>query len=555
MKLRHVPLTLSFTLVTSLGCADEPAPEAIDAVFADYDTTQTPGCTLGVYRDDAIVYARGYGMANLEYGIALAPDSVFRMASVSKQFVAAAIALLDEAGELDLDDPVRKYFPDLPDYGAPVTLRHLVHHTSGIRDYLELAWLADWGEWYTTDEALRLIQRQQALNFPPGSDYLYSNSGYLMLAEVVRQVTGKTLREWADARMFQPLGMRDSHFHDDHTHLVPRRATGYARGDSGWHTSMTQLDMVGDGGLYSTVNDLLHWHANFADNRLGKGRGQLIGLLETPAVLNDGEDTGYGFGLGIGEFRGTREVEHGGAFVGYRTALHRFPEHDLGIAVLCNRADADPTTRAREVAALYLPDAGNESSAAAPDTGNAADGIVLSAEQLEPYAGDYWNEERLMRRRIVLEDGGLYYDRDGWGRSPLVPVGTDTFRMDDAPVAVTVTFDDATAIVDVEGEPPLVLTRYDPEALRSVDLNALAGTWYSPELDHRQRLAVEDGRLVAERRGGPQTLEPLPGERFIAEGVVLEVDRDAADAITGFRLHSGRVRNLAYQRPEPEVSR
>lgn len=563
---------LSFSAAPAFAAT--PASEVIDAVFAEYDSTQVPGCTLGVYRNGEMHYARGYGMANLEYDLALTPDSVFRLASVSKQFVAAAIALLDEAGELDLDDDVREYFPELPDYGTTITLRHLVLHTSGIRDYLELAWLADWGEWYLTGEALRLIERQQALNFEPGSEYLYSNSGYLMLADVVHQVTGQTLREWSDEHLFTPLGMQDTHFHDDHTHLVPRRADGYSPLGSSFRIAMTQLDMVGDGGVYSTVRDLLHWHNNFADNQLGKGRQALIELMETPARLSNGESTGYGFGLAIDDFMGTREVSHGGSFVGFRTALQRYPEADLGVAVLCNRADASPTTLAREVAALFLaaPDAGGEgtsgdtderqagastvdpnsdSSAGMSPDGEADSIIEVNAAQLQQHVGAYWNEEGLMRRFIVLEDGNLFYDRDGWSRSPLLPVGQDRFLMAEVPQRVQVRFTEAGMTVQVESNEGLNFQRYEPPAPTVEALLAFSGSYYSPELDHTQRLSVEGDALVLHRRSGPAPLDPMPGNRFSSDGTVLAFDQDEAGAVSGFRIHSGRVKDVVYRRRDP----
>ncbi|MEE4174223.1 MAG: serine hydrolase domain-containing protein [Xanthomonadales bacterium] len=533
-----------------------PSREAIDAVFADYDTTRTPGCSLAVYQGDQVTHARGYGMANLEYGIALAPDSVFRLASVSKQFMAAAIALLDEAGELDLDDPVQQYFPALPDYGKPITLRHLIHHTSGIRDYLDLAWLADWGEGYLPGEALRLIERQQGLNFEPGSEYLYSNSGYLMLADIVEQVTGQSLRDWSEEHLFGPLGMDDTHFHDDHRRIVPRRATGYAPREDGWEISMTQLDMVGDGGVISTVLDLQRWHDNFTDNQLGRERAAFIKLMETPAELTSGESTDYGFGLGINDFLGTREVEHSGSWVGYRTALHRYPEHDLGVAVLCNRADANPTARARSVAALYLAgDTGGEKGGAGADRaagptapGPAQSGVTLSEAALQRHVGAYWNEADLTRRFIVLEAGTLYYDRDGWSRSPLVPRDENTFLMGDAPLPTELRFaDDTLSISAADGE-AWVLERYTPDAPDADALAAFTGTYYSQELDHEQVLAVEDGELVAHRRAGPTPLEPVPGQRFISNGVVVAFDRDPAAGVNGFSVNSGRVRNIAYTR-------
>ncbi|MEM1412827.1 MAG: serine hydrolase domain-containing protein [Pseudomonadota bacterium] len=535
-----------------------PAPEAIDAVFADYDSTQVPGCSLGIYRDGAMHYARGYGMANLEYDIALGPDSVFRLASVAKQFMAAAIALLDEAGELDLDDDVRKYFPDLPDYGKTVTLRQLIHHTSGIRDYLELAWLADWGDWYLPSEALRLIERQQALNFEPESEYLYSNSGYLMLADVVEQVTGQTLRDWSEDNLFAPLGMKNTHVHDDHRRVVPRRATGYEPTDMGFEISMTQLDMVGDGGIITNVQDLLRWHENFADNQLGKGRQQLIELMETPAELTNGESTDYGFGLAVSEFEGTREVSHGGSWVGYRTALYRYPEADLGVAVLCNRSDANPEARARQVAALFL--AGSSGEGATSDADNSDNGatdapttepvpgIELTEAQLQQHVGAYWNEADLQRRFIVLEDGQLYYDRDGWSRSPLIPHNENVFRMGGGAMGVKVVFDETGLQVKTDDGDVWPLSRYEATTPQAGALDAFTGTFYSEELGHEQAFRIAEGALTADRRTGPVTLEPVPGDRFIGDGLVYAFERDAEGAVSGFQVNSGRVRNISYVR-------
>lgn len=425
-------LVLAATVASAQPAAPvSPTPQQVDAVFAEWDSTQTPGCSLGVYRNGRMAYARGYGMANLEYGIANSPRTVFRTGSVSKQFTAMAITLLAESGALSLDDDIHQYFPQMYDYGVPVTLRQMIHHTSGLRDYLTLAELADLGEDYSVPEAVELIARQRELNFPPGEEFLYSNSNYFLLSQVVERVTGKTLHEWAEENLFRPLGMTSTHFHDDHTHVVKNRADGHLPAEGGgYRLSMTILDMVGDGGVFTTVEDLLLWDRNFYGNRLGKGGPALIQTVETVGRLNDGSETGYAFGLRVGEHRGLRTIGHGGAFAGYRAAMERYPEKRLTVAVLCNVGTVEPMRLARQVAELYLADAmkpESETEVEAPPEAEAApEPTALPEAELAAYAGRYYSDELLSEQVLEVQDGVLRLRRRA-GAIELRPLSPDVF--------------------------------------------------------------------------------------------------------------------------------
>ena len=558
MNLKRIFVVAATLLLSISVLAGTPERAEIDEVFADYDSTHSPGCSMAVYRDGEIAYARGYGMANLEYGIANGPNTVFRIGSTSKQFTAMAIALLAEQGKLSLDDDIHEFFPEMPDYGEPVTVRHLIHHTSGLRDYLGLTWLADWSEDYSIDEALRMILRQQELNFPPGTAHLYSNTGYFLLSQIVQNVTNQSLREWADENMFRPLGMTNTHFHDDHTHIVENRADGYGSSEEdGFRISMTILDMVGDGGVYTTVDDLLKWDRNFYDNRLGKGGSKLIDLVQTPGKLNNGDALDYAFGLGVGEYAGTREISHGGAFVGYRAGLNRYPDHRLSVAVLCNYANTNPTGLARRVASLYLSE--KEDKADSTDQAEAlpqetSEVVEVSVEVLERVAGEYWNPDDFMVRSIVVADDSLFYDRGGDRRSRLDPLGNDSFLMADVPVLVNVRFEPLgetphAMIVEVEGQEPLRLEALERASPGEKELSAYAGSYYSEELDHVQVLEINEGVIEARRRGGTESIQPLQRDLFITgDGVALMFERDEEGKVNGFQLQAGRVRNLRYVR-------
>jgi len=322
------------------------APETaarVDSVFADMNRTDGPGCALGVVRDGRLAYAKGYGIANLDYRHPITPTTTFYMGSVSKQFVAAAVVFAERDGHLSLDDPVRKWLPDLPEYdGRTIRLRHLIHHTSGLRDYLSLADLAafDRGDYHDTEEYLDLVYRQQGLNFQPGAEYRYSNTNYLLLAEVVEAATGSTLREFADEHLFEPLGMRSTHFHDDRTHIIRNRAVGYARAEHGFEmVHPWNWEEVGSGGLYSSIEDLARWDRNFDTETVG-GEG-FTKQMTTRGVLASGDTLDYASGLDIGTYRGERIVEHGGAFTGFRSHYLRFPERGRSVVVLCNMDSAN----------------------------------------------------------------------------------------------------------------------------------------------------------------------------------------------------------------------
>jgi CubicO group peptidase (beta-lactamase class C family) len=528
----------------------------VDGIFADFDNDRSPGCALGVIRDGSLIYRRGYGMANLEHGIPNGPQSVFRIGSTSKQFTALAVALLDREGALSLDDPLSKHFPEFPDWADGITIRQLVHHSSGLRDYLTLAWLSgltDDADYYTDQWVIDLLARQQELNFPPGEQYLYSNSGYLLLAHLVGRISGQSLRQFAAERIFRPLGMNQTHFHDDHNHIVPLRASGYAPKGDGFRISMTTLDIVGDGGVYTSIDDLLLWDRNFYDNRLGGGGPDLIRTMTTPGRLKDGESLDYAFGLTVSDYRGLEMISHGGAFVGYRAEMLRFPEQRFSVAVLCNRSDGAPTDKARRVASHFLAD--HMTAVTAPGGAEESPAIELSEEQLQEYEGYFWEAAEGFEAETRVIDGSLWAVHSPERRNELAPVAADTFVMQGVGADVVVTFHRKDGRVvkltrTINGRPRGEFTPFTRRSVEAGALEAYSGVYFSNELQVWYRLYTDGDELLLRVAG----LEPMPltalfGETFEnPDWGSFEFRRDAGGNVTGFKLQSGRVRNLEFKR-------
>ncbi|MBX6366005.1 MAG: beta-lactamase family protein [Gemmatimonadetes bacterium] len=429
-------LALAATIVLAAPAAAQtfaPNPQ-VDRIFAEWDRPTSPGCVLGVLRDGRFIYQRGFGMANLDYDIPNSPKLVYYVGSVSKQFTAATVALLSLQGKLSLDDDVRKYIPELADYGTPITIRHLIHHTSGLRDIYTLMELAGrrLEDVMTDEEALALIARQKELNFKPGTDYLYSNSGYWLLGQIVERVTGKSLREVADELLFQPLGMTHTHFHDDPGHVMKWRAMSYEKDDhGGFRISYLQnFDKIGAGGLYTTMDDLRKWDDNFYSHKVGGEALQR--LMHTRGVLENGDTLMYAFANNITTYRGLRVTEHGGSMMGYKAELMRFPDEHFTVALQCNLGAIDPGALARKVAEVYLgPKMGPAPPAARrerPTRESAVAAAPVGAAELAAFAGDYYSPELDATYRVAVDGGQLTLKRPITAATPLEPAGPDTFR-------------------------------------------------------------------------------------------------------------------------------
>lgn len=391
--------------------SDEKSAAAVDEVFGDLAKPGSPGCALGVYRDGKIIYAKGYGLANIEENVAITPQSVFDIGSTSKQFTASSILLLEKQGKLSVNDDVRKYLPELPDYGQKVTILQLLNHTSGLRDYLTLMELAGINtDSVTTDEdALALINRQKALNFAPGSDWLYSNTGFFLLSVMVKRVSGKSLRAFAAENIFTPLEMTHTQYRDDHASLIANRALAYDEKEKkdGYTLNVSYFQQTGDGAVHTSVEDLLKWDENFYSPRVG---GQdFLKELQEHGRLNGGKVLDYAKGLFISDYRGLPTVSHGGAWGGYRAELLRFPEQHFSVACLCNVGNANPTERAHEVADVYLGSLMKPKEQRKPEEAEKKEKseISLTAQQLQNYTGNYWSEELGVMYRMAVAEGRI----------------------------------------------------------------------------------------------------------------------------------------------------
>jgi CubicO group peptidase (beta-lactamase class C family) len=538
--------------IRAAGLLADPAPASIDSIFARYDHTNTPGCAVGVYRGDRMVFGRGYGMADLNQGVPIGTNTVFYIASTSKQFAAASIALLEEAGKLSLRDPVRKWIPELPAYAQPITIALLVHHTSGIRDYLGLWGLSGRGvaDEVPQEVALDLIARQRALDFAPGSRYSYSNSGYLLLSEIVKRASGMSLRDFAAAEIFAPLEMSSTQFHDRNTRIVARRAEGYQpSAGGGFEIVRTSFALVGDGGLLTSVEDLRRWDSNFYRNRLGKGDPAFTRRLVTPPgePLADGRPQRYAFGLMPGTYRGLDIVEHGGAFIGFRAQLLRFPGEHFSVAVLCNDYTAQPEQLARQVADRYLADRfPSVAAAAAPAPAGTA---TLSAAVLEQWAGRYELLPGIVAR-VERDTGGLVMHVMGQ-RMPLTAASESTFRaagLSD-PLQFARTQNGPTVVTEALGMWAPALRLANAPALTPAEAAGYAGRYRSDELDTWATVRAEGATVQARVRWGPwQPLQPLVRDVFTGQGVRVEFSRDRRGAVTGFALSQVRTRNVGFVR-------
>lgn len=510
----------------------------VDAVFADVARTDGPGCSVGI-SDGGRRYLRGYGMADLERGIAIGPGSIFHVASVSKQFTAMSVALLAEEGRLSLDDDVRRHVPELPDLGVPITIRQLMHHTSGIRDQWSLLAMAGWraDDLITEENVLWILGRQRGLNFPPGREYLYSNSGYTLLAVITRRVSGQSLRDFAASRIFAPLGMRSTHFHDDHAMVVPGRTSAYAGGGGSWRVSVPVFDTYGATSLFTTPDDLLTWMA-FLDRVHDEDSawGRVVRQAETSGLLSDGTPIAYGFGLSLAPWRGLRAVGHSGADAGYRAFVERYPAEGVAIAVACNLASANPAVRAHDAVTAVL---GNRLpmemvEMRAPDH-------VPTAPTRAAWAGVY--RDTVSQTVLRVEERGDSLLLNG----ARLRFGTDSTASTANMPGYFLRRGDGSALVTQSGGlRERVLLRQPPPF---TTFEAYAGRYRGEELDIEYQLAVEDGVLQLRRgRRGSATLTAVSRDAFQAGGDLLLFARDRRGRVTGFTLNSGRVRGVRFVR-------
>ncbi len=521
---------------------------AIDSVFVAYDRSDSPGCALGIYRDGRIVYTRGYGMANLEFGIAISPRTVFDIGSTSKQFTAFAIGLLEQDGKLSIDDPVRKHIPELGPYADGIRVADLVHHTSGLRDYLTLMALAGYRFDDVTDDqdALNLIVRQKDANFAPNSEFLYSNSGYFLLSQIVKRSSGQTLRLFAAARLFAPLGMGGTHFHDDHTMIVPDRATGYSPGAAGGYTiEMSNFEQTGDGAVYTTVEELFRWDQNWYDGKVGGA--DLLQVQQRTGRLTNGEDHHYAGGLFIGTYRGQKTVRHGGSWAGYRAELLRFPDQRTAIACLCNRSDADPSGLADQVADVILADRLEPRPATAAGGPATPVSVTLPGEVLTARAG-VWRSPRtgdlylleVRENRLVMMFGARSV--------PLTALDPSRFQRGSS----TLVFESVpapTLKIERDGRVNDTFERLAPSTPDPAGLGAYAGLWYSEELDATWRLVPEGAGLRVEVRDRPNvTARAIAADLFSAGSAHLAFARDRKGVLTAFTVNAGRVRGIGFTR-------
>jgi CubicO group peptidase (beta-lactamase class C family) len=549
-------------MVLVSACGSSPTAAAatrVDAIFTAWNRPDSPGCAVGVSRNGAVIFERGYGMASLERRVPITTLTVFPLASITKAFTAMSVLLAADRGVLSLDDDVAKYLPDWSTREQRVTIRHLITHTSGLRDaYLLQGWAPHIGN--SQDALIRILTRQRGLNSVPGAEYRYNNGGYVLLGRILERASGQTLGGFADANVFTPLGMTGAWFNGDPVRTAPDHASGYSPQPNGWRLLPEGSGYGGNAGMMASVRDLFQWANNFFEPRVGTP--ELLTRMQTATVLTGGESVPHGMGMGIGSYRGARRFVTSGGDVGTATELDLYPDLETAIAVLCNMdsvamgglATVNPGELTNAVADVFLEDAleprPTGAGSAPASAGSAPPAVILSADELARMTGFYrvGSEENYIVSTSVRE--GRFVFRDYYGDNydiPMTPIGAARFLIPGA----TLEFAPAGAgrsqawhVIDGSGRRLLELPLMKFE-VPAADLPAFAGDYRSDDLDVTYTVTVRDAGLVLQS----SRLHPVFQDAFVGDYMgTVRFARDAKGSVTGFTLNRNSARGVRFDR-------
>lgn len=532
----------------------------IDSLFKGW-YNDSPGGAVGIIKDGKLIYSKGFGLAHMEHGIPNKPSTLFYLGSIAKQFVALSILLLEEEKKLSLNDEIQTYLDGFPRYKQPIRIKNLIHHTSGIRDYFELIKLR--GERFLdhqkSDKVYNLIKSQYDTKFETGASYDYSNSNYFLLAKIIEKVSGKSLEDFAKENIFGPLGMNNTKFCGNVYEIVPNRAESYWKEKKGFSNLISRYDLVGAGGLYSTIEDLFIWDENLENNQLGKGTQTLIKRLLEEGILNNGEKCGYAFGIENGDYKGLITMGHGGSLAGFRAKFLRFPNEHFTVIILANRNDIDVTEKSKAIADLFLHEfyvkekkekneRENEIQWKEPSV------ITLTDSVLTLFCGDYWSKKSLLLRKIYLKDNNLWYVRDVGNETKLLPINENEFILEGGKVNHSIKFllseaKEKQYIFTVNGEVVEEFKYCKEEDSHLGNLDQYVGLYYSQELFEAYSIKLEENELIlyingkrmhtiTELKNGMLQITYFGIFEFIAKN----------GSLTGFSLNSDGVKNVHFNR-------
>jgi CubicO group peptidase (beta-lactamase class C family) len=551
-------LLFSFSATATIAAQSIPdsVVKKIDSLFTKWNMTGSPGCTIGIVRNDSLIYAKGYGQANLEYGVANTPETIFHMASISKQFTATAILLLAKQGKLSLEDDVRKYLRWFPDMKKKITIRNLLNHTSGIRDQWQLLAISGTrlDDVITQEHIVKILGKQQALNFNPGDQYSYSNSGFTMLAEIVKSVSGQSLRRFTDSAIFKPLQMNSTHFHDDYTEIEKNRSYSYERKDSAHFTnSILTYSNAGATSLFTNITDMSKWVMHFDD--ASSANQDLIRLLTQKGKLNNGKEISYACGIVADTYKGWKQYSHGGADAGYRTYLSVLPDLKMGFIVFSNLGDFDAGGKAYAIADLFVKDTTQKKEVEKKTPRDSAASILKDEPKWKKFAGFYIGDDGLPFS-FDIKNHQLFYHIFNESNF-LINDRKDSFSIPSAPeIKFVFSIKAKDTICDITTtDQAYHLKKYVKDTVQTdAVLRPYTGSYFCAELDCKYGIILKDHRLVLTNAKYNDAMLTLVNRDHLTNDNWwinhLKIIRNTGGIITGFEVNSGRIMHLKFAKIE-----
>lgn len=542
-------IVIAFAMHVCLLATAQNFDKKIEQIFKDWNQAEHPGGVVSVMKNDELVLSKAYGKANIKYDIPNTTETVFNIGSVSKQFTAMGIVLLQLQGKLSFDDTIQQFLPELHTFGSPVTIRHLLHHTSGFRSTPELFGLAGWrdGDAISTEDDYRYFIKQKELNFEPGTQFMYSNSGYVLLAKIIENITGAHYNQWMQENIFRPLKMNETFVDEANSSQNKNVATGYNELEQDQFTlaENTSLD-IGASNIYSTANDLTIWMKNF--RQPAKGWEKAFELLQTTDKLADGTINKYAFGLMLDDFFGNKSIAHPGGVPGFLSFASYFPDEELTLVMLSNYTSREVEQKFMMLSQVFLKNKTETNKPEKPLTP-----ISLDKEAATIIAGDYWNVKENYARKIDFEKDTLWYIRSNGSKSQLIQTGTNEFIIGGIKAQVIVRFETGSTKrmhVSDEGKPVQLFEEYDNIPISNAEMEGYTGSFYSTELETTYNIFIQNGMLMGyHSRHGDFPIERLKrGVTDWSGFAITNYEYNDEGEVLGMYVSLNRVLNVWFEK-------